>query len=151
MTSNDLSQALEQLATSDSGRSETARLRDVFDQVEHALDAGVSRQAILEALHAKGFTMTLRGFETALYRIRRRRAQGRPTGGGGELVKASMAVTSPPKVTPSPAKNVADSDETISPTESSVADPKARRESRADQFFKTKSPLAKRLSSGDSE
>lgn len=151
MTSSDLSQALEQLATSDSGRSETARLRDVFDQVERALDAGVSRQAILEALHAKGFTMTLRGFETALYRIRRKRAQGRATGGGSGLVSAVSQVTTPPSVTPSPSHNVAQGDEAPPLSDSpSTADPKARRESRADQFFKTKSPLAKRLS-GDSE
>ncbi|MCC8633418.1 hypothetical protein ABVE12_20835 [Xanthomonas euvesicatoria] len=73
MSQQTLANALAQLATSDAGRSETARLRDVIDQVEAALAAGVSRQAILDELHSRGFTMTMRGFETALYRVRQRR------------------------------------------------------------------------------
>ncbi len=78
MSQQSLADALATLAASDKGRSETARLRDVIDQVEAALAAGVSRQAILEELHGRGFTMTMRGFETALYRLRKKRKQRSP-------------------------------------------------------------------------
>lgn len=66
-----LSDTLNELARSKSTRSETARLRDVYAEVEHALTRGVSRKAVLEALHADGFTMSLKMFDKALYRIRR--------------------------------------------------------------------------------
>lgn len=65
---------LRALASGEKDRSETARLRDVFTDVEAALKAGVSRAAVLEALHGQGFTMSLKSFESALYRIRRQRA-----------------------------------------------------------------------------
>ena len=49
----------------------STRLRDVVAEVETAIAVGVSRAAILEALHEHGFTMTLKSFESALYRIRK--------------------------------------------------------------------------------
>lgn len=67
-----LVETLNELATAQTGRSETSRLRDVFPEVERALAAGVSRQAVLDALHQDGFTMSLKTFEKALYRIRKR-------------------------------------------------------------------------------
>lgn len=73
MDRNSVADVLRGLAEGDKARSETARLRDVIDEVETALAAGVSRAAILEALHSQGFTMTLKSFESALYRIRRQR------------------------------------------------------------------------------
>lgn len=75
MEKNDIESVLRQLATSDESRSETARLRDIFDSVEAAQRAGVSRAKILEALHGKGFTLTLKSFESALYRIRKQKAK----------------------------------------------------------------------------
>lgn len=74
MTSNSVAEVLQALAKGDKARSETARLRDVFDEVETAINAGVSRAAILAALHDKGFSMGMRSFESALYRIRKERA-----------------------------------------------------------------------------
>lgn len=76
MSKDSVVEALRALATSDDRRSETARLRDVFDEVEGALNAGVSRAAILETLHGQGFTMTAKSFESALYRLRKRRMAG---------------------------------------------------------------------------
>lgn len=73
MNNSDLATALRKLATSDN-RSETARLRDIVGDVEAALAAGVSRSAILDALNSQGFTMTLKSFESALYRIRKTRS-----------------------------------------------------------------------------
>ena len=75
MQKDSVADVLRSLATGDKSRSETARLRDVFPEVETALNAGVSRAAILEALHGQGFTMTLKSFESALYRIRKKRTQ----------------------------------------------------------------------------
>jgi hypothetical protein len=67
--------ALRALATSAEIRPETARLRDIFNDVEAALAAGVSRADVHKTLQKYGFKMTLRGFETALYRIRKQRKQ----------------------------------------------------------------------------
>ena len=75
MTKDSGADVLRALATGDKSRSETARLRDIVDEVEAALAAGVSRAAVLEALNAQGFTMTLKSFESALYRIRKKRTQ----------------------------------------------------------------------------
>ena len=75
MTKDSVADVLRALATGDKSRSETARLRDIVDEVEAALSAGVSRAAVLEALNAQGFTMTLKSFESALYRIRKKRTQ----------------------------------------------------------------------------
>ena len=76
MTKTSVADVLRELAKGDKSRSETARLRDVIDEVEAALAAGVSRSAVLEALHGQGFTMTLKSFESALYRISKQRGQG---------------------------------------------------------------------------
>ncbi|MCG9027359.1 hypothetical protein [Laribacter hongkongensis] len=75
MTKDSVTDALRALATGDKSRSETARLRDIVDEVEAALAAGVSRAAVLEVLNTQGFTMTLKSFESALYRIRKKRTQ----------------------------------------------------------------------------
>lgn len=72
MSKPSLSETLQLMAQqNDSSRSETARLRDVFADVEKAIQKGVSRKAILEALHEDGFTMSLKMFDKALYRIRK--------------------------------------------------------------------------------
>jgi hypothetical protein len=70
-----LVEALRGLKQDTSARSETARLRDIFDEVEAALKAGVRREAVLATLHEQGFTMTLLGFKTALQRIRKERTK----------------------------------------------------------------------------
>lgn len=71
---DDVGEALRSLAMEDSSRSETARLRDVFDDVEAALGRGVRREAVLTLLQEKGFTMTMASFKSALQRIRKERA-----------------------------------------------------------------------------
>ncbi len=74
-TEKDVGEALRSLAKDDSARSETARLRDIFDEVEATLAKGVRREAVLATLHEKGFTMSLTGFKTALQRIRKERSK----------------------------------------------------------------------------
>ena len=75
MQENSIVDALRALATSAEVRPETARLRDIFNDVEAALAVGVSRAEVHKTLQKYGFKMTLRGFETALYRIRKQRKQ----------------------------------------------------------------------------
>lgn len=67
-----LSEALRELTKSGKSRSQTDRLADYFDDVVAALAAGVSRAEVLETLHGHGFTLSLRGFDQALYRLRKR-------------------------------------------------------------------------------
>lgn len=74
MEKNNVADVLRALATGNKARSEIAHLRDIFDEVEGALKTGVRRAAVLEALHGQGFTMSLKSFESALYRIRKQRA-----------------------------------------------------------------------------
>jgi hypothetical protein len=72
MDNKRITEALLLLASSDKHRTQIARLREVFTAMETALTAGVSRVAILDSLHRQGFTMTLRTFDNAVYRIRKR-------------------------------------------------------------------------------
>lgn len=73
MNENSVAEALRALVTSGSKKSETARLRLVFDEIELAFESGVSRESMLETLHAQGFTMALRSFDNAMYRLRKER------------------------------------------------------------------------------
>ena len=73
-----VSAALRELAAEYAGtpRSETARLREVLDDVEAALTAGASHAAVLQTLHAQGFTLTASSFESTLARLRKARKAG---------------------------------------------------------------------------
>lgn len=149
MQKNSVADVLRALATGDKARSETARLRDVVDEVEAALSAGVSRAAILEALHGQGFTMTLKSFESALYRIRKQRGST----GQQTAQPAPLPPVTPAAPTPAPASVSAPAE--ASPAVSEPAglddlaglDKKQRRERLADQFIKPEStnPLLKKL------
>jgi hypothetical protein len=70
-----VSEALQELANEHRGlpRSDTARLREVLDDIEHALAAGASHHAVLETLHSQGFSLTLSRFQSTLARLRRER------------------------------------------------------------------------------
>lgn len=76
-----VSERLRALASDDKKRSKAARLREVMDDVEAALAAGVTRADVLDALKAHGLEMSLATFETTLKRIRAkyRRSPARPT------------------------------------------------------------------------
>ena len=102
MTKDSVADVLRALATGDKSRSETARLRDIVDEVEAALAAGVSRAAVLDTLNAQGFTMTLKSFESALYRIRKKRTQAaKPAAkiGHGQAAEPSNTQEEPAKNT----------------------------------------------------
>ena len=68
-----IAERLRALASDDNKRSKAARLRDVIDDVEFALAAGVTRSSVLEELAAHGLEMTLTTFDTTLKRIRQKR------------------------------------------------------------------------------
>jgi len=78
MSKDDIAARMRALATDDKRRSETARLRESFDEVEAALKAGAPQAEVLAELHAAGFTMTMASFKSALQRIRKERAGDRP-------------------------------------------------------------------------
>ncbi len=69
------SEALQELANEHRSlpRSDTARPREVLDDIEHALAAGASHHAVLETLHSQGFNLTLSSFQSTLARLRRER------------------------------------------------------------------------------
>jgi len=70
-----VSAALRELADEHRGipRSDTARLREVLDDVEDALSAGASHSDVLDTLHNQGFSLTLSSFQSTLARLRRER------------------------------------------------------------------------------
>ncbi|SPA23668.1 conserved hypothetical protein [Cupriavidus taiwanensis] len=129
--------ALRALATDSKGRSETARLRDVFEEVEAALSAGVKRQAILDALNAQGFRMTLKSFESAMYRIR------------GQRRKATYISPPPPPQAQSTlaSEPLGASEATAVTTTDAVRDALTNQQSREEKFsrYSNSSTLTKRL------
>lgn len=65
-----VSKRLRALAAGAAKRSKAARLRDIIDDVEAALSAGVPRADVVAELAAHGLDMSLATFETTLKRIR---------------------------------------------------------------------------------
>ncbi|SMG61591.1 hypothetical protein [Paraburkholderia susongensis] len=63
---------LRDLAEHSNQRSQTAMLAALIDPIEAAMARGVPRTEILERLQRNGFTMNMRSFDSALYRIRQR-------------------------------------------------------------------------------
>jgi hypothetical protein len=72
-----IAERLRALASDDKKRSKAACLRDVIDDIEAALAAGVHRASVVEELAKHGLVMTLATFETTLRRIRQKR--GKPS------------------------------------------------------------------------
>lgn len=68
-----IAKRLQALASDDSIRSKAARFRDILDDVEMALAAGVSRTRIRQELEDQGLEMTLATFDTTLARLRKQR------------------------------------------------------------------------------
>lgn len=73
MDKTSISKRIRALAEDASKRSTIAQLRDVFDDVEAALAAGVKRVTILEELSNLGIKMSLATFDSNLKRIRKKR------------------------------------------------------------------------------
>lgn len=57
----------------------TRRIERVLPEIEAALAKGVSRETIVATLREDGIDVTLSGFATTLYRLRRKHAQADAT------------------------------------------------------------------------
>lgn len=75
MNKNEVRERFRSLAMDSPNRPETARLRDIFDDVEVALNARVPQSEVLAELHKFGFKMNIGAFKSALQRIRKERAK----------------------------------------------------------------------------
>lgn len=73
MNTKAIAERLRALASDDKKRSKAARLRDVIDDVEAAIAAGVPRSVIVQELASQGLEMTLASFDGTLKRIRQKR------------------------------------------------------------------------------
>ncbi|MGY2492845.1 hypothetical protein [Cupriavidus sp. CP313] len=71
-----LTSELQSLAIASTGRSLAARFREVYDDVEAALFAGVRRHAIRDALARHGIDIPIRALDQLLYRERKSRRVG---------------------------------------------------------------------------
>ena len=70
MDDKKISEKLQSLASGNS-RSATARIRDIFDEIENALRAGVPRKDVHKVLAESGIILTFASFELAIYRLRK--------------------------------------------------------------------------------
>ena len=75
MEKNEVALRLQALAANSSLKSETARLREIFADVENTLNSGVPQSAVLGELKASGYTMTMASFKSALQRIRKEKVK----------------------------------------------------------------------------
>lgn len=66
---------LHALQADDAKRSNAARLRDVFPEVERTLASGVTRMEVIKALKENNIVFTLNGFDSTMARIRRQRGK----------------------------------------------------------------------------
>jgi hypothetical protein len=97
--SRTLGETLDAMANAHASMSQTARLRAVFTQVEKALRSGVSRQAVLNALHQDGFTFSMQSFEKALYRIRKAQVHNEvAVASASESVEESSTIDDVPQI-----------------------------------------------------
>jgi hypothetical protein len=86
------SKRLQAIVGDASMRSKMALLRDVIDDVERALTAGISQRNVLAELNAAGLGMSLGTFNNALQRIRAKR-DARSTPPKAVLQSAAVPVT----------------------------------------------------------
>lgn len=100
-------EVLRRLSEEGPWRSETAQLKHLLEEVEAALAVGVKRELVLEVLHKQGFKFSMRGFETALYRLRKRKkASTSPQAKSLEQLSAAASKLAPgaaPKAETKPA------------------------------------------------
>jgi len=120
-------QAILALAKASATLNKTRRMRAILNEIELAQEAGVSNAALVEALNARGFGLTLSTFETILYRLRKARASAAPT-------------SAPPASAPPAAPDSATD-------EFAGLEPKQRRERVADKFIRpeTTNPLVQSI------
>lgn len=137
---NNVTDDLRALATG-KGRSEAAKLIDIFCDIESALRAGASREAVYETLQRHGLTLTFKSFIKTLYRIRKERKRV-------GLHNIPVSPATPQGFEHAPREAVAASaNKPVVPDDLSGLSPKARRERLADKFIRpdNTNPLFKRF------
>jgi hypothetical protein len=87
MSKNSASERLRALAEKEVPRSKTARVRQVFDDIEALQRDGYSLTQILDSLNEEGFDLSLSQFKVMLHRIRKERGTTR------EALKAAQQAT----------------------------------------------------------
>lgn len=97
MDDQNISNKLEALAKG-KNRSNTAKLREIFEQVEAALYAGALRADVYLALKGSGFSFTFESFELAIYRIRKERGSIQAT--QKLLPRTEISAPIPPEKSP---------------------------------------------------
>lgn len=93
MNKSIISEQLRALAENDEARTKIARLRDVFDDIEAALAAGVSQSRVVKNLSDNGLVMTLGTFKSMLQRIRKERVKLSNAPGQSGLQKKTTVYT----------------------------------------------------------
>ncbi|MGF6766159.1 hypothetical protein P3T24_006505 [Paraburkholderia sp. GAS33] len=78
MDREQVSERLATLAAQSEGRSKAARLRDVIEDIEAALHAGVAREVVVRELSVAGLDFTLPTFALTIKRIRKARRANNP-------------------------------------------------------------------------
>lgn len=128
MDSELIAAELREKATNADLRSQSARLRDVFDDIEVAINAGVPLSSILATLHAHGFSMSLGVFKTTLYRLRNRKQKG-----------TKLSKKPPIEIQPTIESNERPEEQTLG----QVLD-KSTREAKASKYIGIENPLVNR-------
>ncbi len=139
---NNVTEDLRALATGKS-RSEAARLRDIFSDVEDALRGGASREAVYETLQrCCGFTMNFKSFIKTVYRIRKQRKRAGLHNASSQATPQCFG-----RAPREPAAVSASNTKPVVPDDLSGLSAKARRERLADKFIRpdNTNPLFKRF------
>jgi len=106
MSDEKIADELLSLATGTKSRTKMGRLRDLFDVIETAMQAGVNRQTIIATLASGGLEMTIPVFDNAMSRIRKNR-QTKPNSPpvGAKLGAQRVSKVEAQKVGTEPAKD----------------------------------------------
>lgn len=96
-----IAEALRALASDSESRSKISRMRELYPDIEAAQKAGVTNSKIVETLNSQGLDVTLKTFETMLYRLRKELGKTRKT---AQEVKSEI----PPASAPAPEASAAD-------------------------------------------
>lgn len=75
MSKSNITEVMQELSQGSENRTAIARLREIFGDIEIALNAGVKREAVWDALQNEGYKMPLKTFDSAINRIKNERSR----------------------------------------------------------------------------
>ena len=100
MSKKILVEQLRTLASDDAKRSKAARLRDVIDEVEATLAAGITRAEVVKKLSENGLEMALATFNSELQKIRKKRGKPSVISNNQLVTKTIQPVSKPSDTEP---------------------------------------------------